>query len=52
MLAFCDPSYKWSRRRLNVLRQAYAQTTIEAMRACLNARIQELEAYPEENLPE
>lgn len=52
MLAFCDPSYKWSRRRLNVLRQAYAQTTIEAMRACLNARIQELEAYPEANLPE
>lgn len=52
MLAFCDSSYKWSRRRLNVLRQAYAQTTIEAMRACLNARIQQLESYPEANLPE
>ena len=52
MLAFCDPSYKWSRRRLNVLRQAYAQTPIEAMRACLNARIQELESYPEADLPE
>ena len=47
-----DPTYRYSRRRLSVLRAVVARASADPDMTYVTNAINELVAYPEENLPE
>ena len=47
-----DPTYRYSRRRLSVLRAIVARASVDPDMTYVTNAINELVAYPEENLPE